>query len=82
MSSKLSFGVMDTDSVSKSFFTATSRVAELMTDLYESLHDHKGNPITDIEDATAKVNAYKRVVRAELELVVSAVQQYNEDKNS
>jgi len=82
MSSKLPFGVMDTKSVSKSYFTATSRVCALMTELYEDLHNKKGEPLTDIEDITHKINAYKRVVRTELELIKSAVEQYVEDKDS
>jgi len=82
MSSKLSFAVMDTASVSKSYFTATSRVSSLMTELYEDLHDHKGNPILDLEEITNKINAYKRVVRTELDLIKSAVEQYEEDKKS
>lgn len=81
MNSKLSFGVMDTASVSKSFYTATARVCDLMTELYEDLHDSKGNPLTDEESITYKINAYKRVVRSELELIKSAVEQYNEDRN-
>ena len=79
MSSKLPFGVMDTASVSKSFYTATARVCELMTLLYEDLHDESGAPVLDEEYITDKVNAYKRVIRAELELIKSAVEQYNED---
>lgn len=82
MSSKLPYGVMDTASVSKSFFTATSRVQELMTDLYENLHDNDGNPLLDEELITDRINAYKRVVRTELDMVKSAVKQYNEGKNS
>jgi hypothetical protein len=53
-----------------------------MTELYEDLHDYKGNPILDLEDITNKINAYKRVVRTELELIKSAVEQYDEDRNS
>jgi hypothetical protein len=81
MSSKLPFAVMDTASVSKSFFTATSRVCSLMTELYEDLHDYKGEPLLDTEEITHKINAYKRVVRTELELIKSAVEQYEEDLN-
>lgn len=81
MNSKLPFGVMDTQHVSKSYFTATSRVSDLMTELYEDLHDYKGRPLVDIERVTDKINAYKRVVRAELELIKSAVEQYEEDRN-
>jgi len=53
-----------------------------MTELYEDLHNKKGEPLTDIEDITHKINAYKRVVRTELELIKSAVEQYVEDKDS
>lgn len=81
MNSKLPFGVMDTASVSKSYFTATSRVSALMTELYEDLHDNKGNPLLDLESITDKINAYKRVVRTELDLIKSAVEQYDEDRN-
>ena len=81
MNSKLPFGVMDTASVSKSYFTATSRVSDLMTELYEDLHDNKGNPLLDLELITDKINAYKRVVRTELDLIKSAVEQYDEDRN-
>ena len=72
---------MDTASVSKSYFTATSRVSALMTELYEDLHDNKGNPLLDLESITDKINAYKRVVRTELDLIKSAVEQYDEDRN-
>jgi len=82
MSSELQSSAMDTASVSKSYFTATSRVSSLMTELYEDLHDHKGNPILDLEEITNKINAYKRVVRTELDLIKSAVEQYEEDKKS
>tara|TARA_R110000796_G_scaffold45496_2_gene110018 strand:- start:2020 stop:2244 length:225 start_codon:yes stop_codon:yes gene_type:complete len=72
---------MDTQYVSKSYFTATSRVNDLMTELYEDLHDYKGRPILDVKQVTDKINAYKRVVRTELELIKSAVEQYEEDIN-
>ena len=72
---------MDTASVSKSYFTATSRVSALMTELYEDLHDNKGNPLLNLELITDKINAYKRVVRTELDLIKSAVEQYDEDRN-
>jgi hypothetical protein len=52
-----------------------------MTELYEDLHDYKGRPLVDIERVTDKINAYKRVVRTELELIKSAVEQYEEDRN-
>lgn len=82
MSSKLSFGVMDTASVSKAYYTATARVCDLMTEMYEDLHDSKGNPLLDQETISYKINAYKRVVRSELELIKSAIEQYNEDVDS
>jgi hypothetical protein len=52
-----------------------------MTELYEDLHDNKGNPLLDLESITDKINAYKRVVRTELDLIKSAVEQYDEDRN-
>ena len=75
MSSKLPFGVMDTASVSKSFYTATARVCELMTLLYEDLHDESGATVIDEKYITNKINTYKRVIRPELKLIKKKVEQ-------
>lgn len=69
---------MDMKSVSKSYYTALSMVHDLTTELYERVHDHKGNPILDEEYLYDVIQEYKKIVRGELDMIKSAARQHNE----
>ncbi len=78
MSSKPQLSAMDMQSVSKSYYTALSMVHDLTTELYERVHDHKGNPILDEEYLYNVIQEYKKIVRGELDMIKSAAKQHNE----
>lgn len=78
MSSKPQLSAMDMQSVSKSYYTALSMVHDITTELYERVHDHKGNPILDEEYLYNVIQEYKKIVRGELDMIKSAAKQHNE----
>jgi len=78
MNSKPQLSAMDMQSVSKSYYTALSMVHDLTTELYERVHDHKGNPILDEEYLYDVIQEYKKIVRGELDMIKSAARQHNE----
>jgi len=53
-------------------------VHDLTTELYERVHDHKGNPILDEEYLYDVIQEYKKIVRGELDMIKSAARQHNE----
>jgi hypothetical protein len=69
---------MDSNKLSELYFLATSFVQSITTELYESMHTNSGEPITDQEIIKSKVDAYVKNVRAEVDLIRRAVQEFNE----
>ncbi len=70
---------MDTKSLSKIYFLATSRMHKAATELYESLHDVSGNPRTDAERLHNTIRKHKRDIDAEFDMVRSALLEFYDD---
>ena len=51
----------------------------VMADLYESLHDNSGNPITDKENVNERVNRCITLVKHEMDLCTEAVKEYHKE---
>lgn len=58
--------------------TATNRMHQLVTDLYEALHTDNGNPQTRIDVVIGMTNNFRRLINEELDLVRESVTQYLE----
>ena len=80
MSSKLPLRVMDTLSVSKSYYIALSMVHDLTTELYDRVHDDNGDPILDEAFLYDVIQEYKKIARGELDMIKTAARQYNESE--
>jgi len=70
---------MDIESLSKAYFTATSRMQSAATQLYESLHDEQGNPRTDGERLHNTIRKYKRDIDMEFDMIRAALLEHYDD---
>jgi|TARA_A200000159_G_C7332361_1_gene343539 hypothetical protein len=52
----------------------------MLDELYESLHDSDGNPIIDQEIVDASIEAVSDVIREELNIIKSALDEHIESK--
>lgn len=57
---------------------STTEIQKLTTELYEELHDEKGNPRLEWEPVLNDVRKYKRLVIQELEAVKVALKEFLE----
>lgn len=69
---------MEISRVSSYYFIACDRVHEVMDDLYESLHDKDGNPITDLESVIDVVANSRKEIYEELDMIKSIVAEYED----
>ena len=69
---------MEISRVSSYYFFACDRVHEVMDDLYESLHDKDGNPITDLESVIDVVASSRKEIYEELDMIKSIVAEYED----
>jgi|TARA_Y100000114_G_scaffold121639_1_gene116849 hypothetical protein len=53
-----------------------------MDDLYESLHDKDGNPITDLESVIDVVANSRKEIYEELDMIKSIVAEYEDIQSS
>ena len=67
------------EDVGRGVSTATNRMHQLVTDLYEALHTTDGEPLTQIDMVIGLTNNFRRLINEELDLVREAVTQYLED---
>ena len=68
---------MNSKQLSEMYFLATSRAIDELGMLYEDLHTLSGDADADIERVTTRQQACIQKIRYELELVKSAVLEYN-----
>tara|TARA_R100000149_G_scaffold63157_1_gene33940 strand:- start:191 stop:421 length:231 start_codon:yes stop_codon:yes gene_type:complete len=73
---------MEISRVSSYYFIACDRVHEVMDDLYESLHDKDGNPITDLESVIDVVANSRKEIYEELDMIKSIVAEYEDIQSS
>lgn len=69
---------MTLEELSRIYFLATARISEASADLYESLHDEKGNPLLDQKQVSEITNKYSRSFRIELDMIRAALTEYIE----
>ena len=70
---------MDQSKLSEYYAIATDRSMRVMADLYESLHDNSGNPITDKENVNERVNRCITLVKHEMDLCTEEVKEYHKE---
>ena len=69
---------MEISKLSEYYSIATERAARQLSEMYESLHeDNTGDPLTDLEKVYNVSNVTLTMIKAELDLVVEAVKEYN-----
>ena len=73
---------MEISRVSFYYFIACDRVHEVMDDLYESLHDKEGNPITDLESVIDVVANSRKEIYEELDMIKSIVAEYEDTQDT
>ena len=69
---------MTLEQLSRIYFLATSRISTESTELYEAVHDEKGNPILDQKQLSEITNKYSRSFRIELDMMRTALNEYVE----
>jgi len=69
---------MTKQDLSKAYFTSTSRVIDLMQNLYDVLHDHRGKPIDEKDTVCRLTNEHLKEIRSELDLIKTAVSEAEE----
>lgn len=70
---------MDIESLSKTYFLATSRMHNAATLLYESLHDEAGNPRVDSEKLHNTIRKYKKDIEMEFDMIRAALLEFQDD---
>jgi len=66
--------------LSRSYSIATSRVHDVITDLYDGLHDAEGVPLNDPEEIYEMIRSVRQLINMEFDMVVSAAKEWNEIK--
>ena len=69
---------MTLEQLSRIYFLATSRISAESAELYEAVHDEKGNPILDQKQLSEITNKYSRSFRIELDMMRTALNEYVE----
>jgi hypothetical protein len=68
--------------LSEYYLMSMSQVQKNATELYENLHDEKGNPLVDIEIVKKRCLDFILSVRRELDFIREAVKEHNETGNA
>ena len=72
---------MDKKELSKTYFMATSRIANAATLLYESLHDEAGRARTDADRLHNTIRKFKWEIDSEFDMIRSALLEYHDDNS-
>jgi len=67
---------METSKLSEYFFLACDRIHQVIDDLFESLHDEKGQPLLKSEEVEQAMEGIKSAIYQELDLIKSVVDEY------
>ncbi len=70
---------MDQEELSRTYYKATSRIANAATSLYESLHDEAGNPRVDADRLHNTIRKFKRDIDGEFDMIRAALLEYYDD---
>jgi len=66
--------------LSRSYSIATTRIHDVITDLYDGLHDDEGVPHSSVEDVYEMIRSVRQLINIEFDMVVSAAKEFNETK--
>lgn len=69
---------MKLEKLSEIYFSSTSNIQKEATELYESLHLHRGDPQTNWEVVLELVRKFKQTINVEVDTVTTACEEYNE----
>lgn len=69
---------MERSKLSEYYSLASLKVHALIDELYESLHDEKGEPLTEYEDVLDTVLRVRKSMFEELDLIKSIVREFEE----
>ena len=72
---------METSKLSELYFIACNRVHEVIDDLYEALHEETGVPIRELEGVEEAMDGVRAAIYQELDLIKSAVNEYEDLKS-
>lgn len=69
---------MKSDRLSELYHLACARSQEVLVELYEDLHDDKGQPVVhdDLDSIKSRVQQAVKEIRTELSLINSAVEEF------
>ena len=69
---------MEKSKLSFYYHLACDRAHTLLDDLYEALHEDDGEPVIEAEIINASIEAVSNVIREELSIIKSALDEYTE----
>ncbi len=69
---------MEKSKLSDVFSMTTLMIHDATTDLYEGLHDSKGDPIDSVDVVNEKCRSYKTRVLNEIQMILDMCLEYNE----
>tara|TARA_R100000406_G_scaffold21043_1_gene13019 strand:+ start:3741 stop:3962 length:222 start_codon:yes stop_codon:yes gene_type:complete len=69
---------MERSKLSEYYSLASLKVHALIDELYESLHDEQGEPLTEYEDVLDTVLRVRKSMFEELDLIKSIVREFEE----
>jgi len=64
--------------LSEIYFSSTFNIQREATELYESLHLHRGDPQTNWEVVLELVKKFKNNIHVEIDTITTACEEYNE----
>lgn len=66
------------NSLADKYSIACGLINRYCTDLYESIHDDDGDPITDVDEIQSSIAVFRKSVNIELDLIRSSLEEYSE----
>lgn len=73
---------MNINQLSHKYYLACKRVSDVAEKLYEDIHTNGGHPITDEDVIRKKITDAIKEIRSELDLIKSAIAEYDEYHSS
>ena len=71
---------MERSKLSEYFYIACDRIHQVIDDLFESLHDEKGEPIMTTEQVEKAMEGVRAALYQELDLIKSIVDEYESEQ--
>jgi hypothetical protein len=71
---------MERSKLSEYFYIACDRIHQVIDDLFESLHDEKGEPLMTTEQVEKAMEGVRAALYQELDLIKSIVDEYESEQ--